>query len=205
MKPLPALLLLLTVACSTAPNAPTAPSGTMVSSNDVLAVKPSGEPVVLLSDNFDTENGAAWIYSYTGFANWEVVGGAVDLIGGTIPNDFYVSWGEGMFVDLDGSGIPGLLQTRQTFTFKPNRTYVVEFWLSGSRSPAVPNNVNTVTIKLDNQTVATLTLPYMNPWQAYSYQMEFEKNTRGKLSFQNDGTDWSGALLDKVKLTEMPK
>ena len=204
MKSLLALLLLLTVACSSAPNAPTAPSSTLVSSNDVLAVKPSGEPVVLLYDNFDTENGGLWAYSYTGWANWEVLNGTVDLTGGNAP---YTDWGEGMLVDLDGNGPSGLFQTRQTFTFEPNRAYVVEFWMAGSHiGDGTAPNTNTVTVQLGNETVATLTLPYGYPWQLYSYRVTFKnRNNTGKLSFQNDGADSMGALLDKVKLTETPK
>jgi len=73
------------------------------------AVPAYGDPVVLLFDSFDTENGAVWKYSFNEFTNWQVIGGTVDLIGGTANNNpFYQSWGEGMFVDLDGSGNPGL-------------------------------------------------------------------------------------------------
>lgn len=67
-----------------------------------------------------------WQFSYDSFTNWEVIDGTVDLLGGTGNNSaFYQSWGEGMIVDLDGWDIPGLFQTRQTFTFEPGKTYTL--------------------------------------------------------------------------------
>src|SRR5882762_10242764 len=73
--------------------------------------------VVLLNDNFDTENGGVPQLNYSGLANFNVAnsgsGGAVDLIGnGSF--DFYP--GNGLYVDICGSSSAcGILTTKQTF------------------------------------------------------------------------------------------
>jgi hypothetical protein len=77
----------------------------------------------------------------------------------------------------------------------------VAFWLAGSKAPYVPND-NTVTVTLGDQSVATLFLPYLEPWHQYSFDVTFSEQTIGRLSSQNGGTDWAGALLDRVELTE---
>ena len=73
--------------------------------------------LVLLNDNFDTENGGIPQLNYFGLANFNVAnagtGGAVDLIGnGSF--DFYP--GNGLYVDICGSSSAcGVLTTKQTF------------------------------------------------------------------------------------------
>ena len=67
----------------------------------------------LLSDNFDSENGGVGQLNYYGLANFNVTGGAVDLIGNGF-FDFYP--GNGLYVDVCGSvGVCGTLQSKQTF------------------------------------------------------------------------------------------
>src|SRR5690349_6931502 len=55
---------------------------------------------VLFSDNFDSENSGRGIFDWTTFANWNVLGGCVDLHGNGL---FDVQPGNGLYVDLDGS------------------------------------------------------------------------------------------------------
>jgi hypothetical protein len=83
---------------------------------------------VLFSDNFDTENNGAGIFNWTSFANWNVLGGCVDLHG----NGLYdVQPGNGLYVDLDGScAAGGSIETKQSFTLAPG-AYIFEFFLSG--------------------------------------------------------------------------
>ena len=51
-------------------------------------------------DDFNAENGGVGQTNYTGFANWAVQDGTVDLIG----NGFFDFFpGNGLYVDVDGS------------------------------------------------------------------------------------------------------
>ena len=70
---------------------------------------------ILLSDNFESENGGVgWAGSYTGFANWDVTAGTVDLAG-------YGSWafipGIGGVYDDGGGGEPSPLENPEGSLF----------------------------------------------------------------------------------------
>ena len=54
----------------------------------------------IFEDNFDSENGGNGVTNYTGFINWTVTDGTVDLIGNGY-FDFFP--GNGLYVDMDGS------------------------------------------------------------------------------------------------------
>lgn len=60
----------------------------------------AGTITTIFQDNFNGENGGVGALNYTGFSNWGVGGGTVDLIG----NGYYDFLpGNGLYVDLDGS------------------------------------------------------------------------------------------------------
>ncbi|MEO8714272.1 MAG: PEP-CTERM sorting domain-containing protein [Acetobacteraceae bacterium] len=82
---------------------------------------------VVLSDNFDTENGGVGQLNYTNFANFTVSTGSVDLIG----NGFFDLYpGNGLYVDLAGSTNQyGALTTK--LVFGPG-TYTVTTDLGGT-------------------------------------------------------------------------
>jgi hypothetical protein len=149
---------------------------------------------IILQDNFNSENGGVGALNYAGFANWNVTGGTVDLIGNGF-FDFYP--GNGLYVDLDGSTLmPGLLSSKITF---PPGTYLLQFDLGGSQRGTSEN----VTVSLG------------------SYSEVFHRNsgdplalvTRtitttipGSLSFQNDNDfDNIGAILDNVTVATVPE
>ena len=61
--------------------------------------------------------------NYTGFANWTVYSGTVDLIGNG-SYDFLP--GDGLYVDLDGStSDAGVLTTKQSFNFTAGSQYIL--------------------------------------------------------------------------------
>lgn len=95
---------------------------------------------VLLSDNFDGENGGVAQLNYTGFANFTVSTGSVDLIGNG-SNDFYP--GNGLYVDLAGSTNQfGALTT--DLVFGPG-TYTVTTSLGGT-ARGVPDDGAAITL-----------------------------------------------------------
>jgi hypothetical protein len=97
---------------------------------------------VLLSDNFDAENGGVGQLNYFNFANFTVsnagTGGAVDLIGNGF-FDFYP--GNGLYVDVCGSSSQcGVLTTKTVFGAG---SYTVTLGLGGNARSSI-NDVTTV-------------------------------------------------------------
>ena len=78
------------------------------------------DAAVIFSDNFDGENGGVGALNYTGFANFSVSNGLVDLIG----NGFFDFLpGNGLYVDLDGStSDAGVLTKVQRWRWPPGCT-----------------------------------------------------------------------------------
>jgi hypothetical protein len=97
---------------------------------------------VLLSDNFDAENGGVGQLNYFNFANFTVsnagTGGAVDLIGNGF-FDFYP--GNGLYVDVCGSSSQcGVFTTKTVFGAG---SYTVTLGLGGNARSSI-NDVTTV-------------------------------------------------------------
>ena len=155
----------------------------------------SSQASILLTDNFDGENGGVGSLNYNSFANWNVTGGTVDLIGN---GNFEFYPGNGLYVDLDGStNQPGLFASNTVFS--PG-TYLIQFTLGGSVVDV--NTSEIVTVKLGNTTLGTLTLPWTQPLTQYSFLVTTA--TGGSLSFQNNGNDNMGAILTDVKVSSVP-
>src|SRR5690349_14791823 len=114
------------------------------------------EAGVLLQDDFETENNHLYALNYTGFAQWTVVKGTVDLVG-TPPFDDFLPPEQGMYVDLDGSMLAaGTLQSRELFTLAPGR-YRLSLMMAGMPRPNQPPN--TVIISVGDAFSETVTLP----------------------------------------------
>jgi hypothetical protein len=85
---------------------------------------------VVLTDNFDAENGGASALNYTGFAKWTVqTGQRVDLV----HNGDFGTTGSGSYVDLDGSPGPGQIFSKQVFTYAAGDLITIDFDMSGSQ------------------------------------------------------------------------
>lgn len=92
----------------------------------VVGIAGSALAIPLLYDTFDTENGGVPRADYAGFANWNVLYGTVDLIGG---NPFP---GNGLYVDMDG-GTAGTLVSKKALDFKADTTYLLQFDIAGNQ------------------------------------------------------------------------
>jgi len=167
--------------------------------------------LTLLDDNFNSENGGIGSFGdYTGFANWTVTAGTVDLVG-------YGSWdlfppqtntvGD-VYVDLDGSAYAaGTLRSKIPFHLTPG-TLQLQFDLAGSqrgKDDAWRPNVVRVTL---GDWSGDFAPQAEDPMRTYSFAIGVPTETDAYLSFQNmpDGTyigDNIGALLDNVKLTSV--
>lgn len=153
---------------------------------------------VLLSDNFNAENGGTGALNYTGFTNWTAPSpGSVDLIGNGF-FDFYP--GNGLYVDLDGStgGQNPAGQLVSKATFGPG-TYTLTFDLGGSQR----GDTNTVEVSLGSF-VQDITLPSSSPLALQSFT--FTTGSGGPLSFVELGnSDNVGLILDNVTLGTVPE
>jgi PEP-CTERM motif len=152
------------------------------------------QAAVLFSDNFDSENGGTAVLNYSGFANWAVSGGTVDLIGnGTF--DFYP--GNGLYIDLDGSSSSSGLLTRSPTFSLASGTYTLQFALGGSQR----GDTNTVRVVLGSLYDESFTLASGDPLALISRTIEIGAPTSAAIAFQNSGGDNMGAILDNVSLS----
>ena len=147
---------------------------------------------VLLSDNFDSETRAL---NYTGFANWNVTSGSVDLIG---PGLFDLYPGNGNYVDLAGStNFGGTLTSKQSFSIGPGQSFNLSFKMGGSAR----GTSNVVEVALGSTILTTLTLPSDTPLSLHSLTNITGPSMSGFLSFRNVTNGTQGAILDDVLLS----
>ncbi len=149
---------------------------------------------ILLEDNFNTENGGSGALNYNSFANWDVTGGTVDLIG----NGYYdYRPGNGLYVDLDGSSWnAGRLESKTTFALSPG-TYELRYDIAGSQR----GDTNFVTIGLGS-VFSTISGALSDaPFLSITNTFPVTSPTNGKIFFDHFGGDNVGLLLDNVKLT----
>ena len=155
----------------------------------------------ILQDNFNSENGGVGALNYTGFANWTVSNGTVDLIGNKY-FDFYP--GNGLYVDLDGSTHKaGLLSSN--IIFAPG-AYSVSFNLGDSyyNNPNYNYPANTVHITMGmGDFNVNIIRNSSNNLDLFTYT--FTIFQAGALTFQNDGNDNVGAILDNVTVSAIPE
>ncbi len=144
------------------------------------------------SDNFDAEGQGL---NYASFANWDVTGGTVDVIGAGFID---LMPGNGNYVDLDGStGLAGTLSTK--FAIDPGYTYSLQFDLAGSQR----GDSNTVHVTLDGYNEG-FTVPSAQGFTTITRNVTVT-NIGSLLSFHNDGGDNVGALLDRVSIHAVPE
>ena len=156
------------------------------------------------SDNFDSENGGNYQLNYTGFVNWTVVGGTVDLIGEDSPWDFFPGDGYGLYVDLDGStNNPGQILSSSTFNLQPG-TYTLTFDLAGNQSLSAPADPVTVQMAMGSLFSNTYTLANNAPFTTFTETIIVSSATTASLTFEGTGSDNIGMLLDNVTLVPEP-
>src|SRR5215510_5502208 len=158
----------------------------------LVVFTPTGQAATIFSDNFNTENGGTGQLNYAGFTKWTVSNGAVDLIG----NGFFDFFpGNGLYVDLDGTVFQaGLLSSTPIALSAGN--YTVQFALGGSRR----GDTNTVRVTLGSFLNETFTLGSGDPLATITRTITVGAPTTASLTFQNNGGDNIGAILDNVSV-----
>lgn len=148
---------------------------------------------VIFSDNFDSES---LTLNYTGFANWDVSDGSVDLIGTPAFHDLLP--GNGRYVDMDGStSNAGKITTKSAFSLDSSASYTLSFSLAGSQR----GGTDSVVVALGSLFNETFTLVSGTPFTTYIRDITPSAMTSASLSFEGLGGDNVGLLLDNVQLT----
>jgi len=160
--------------------------------------EPEFEPpsVTILEDGFDSEHGGRGQLNYSGFTNWDLTRGTVDLIGHRF-FDFFPS--HGLYLDLDGStGEAGRLESKTRFRLDSG-DYQLEFDLAGNPK----SGPNTVTVSLGNLYREDFTLEANEEFGTIARTIQVPTTTSAKLIFDHSGGDNEGLILDNVKLTKV--
>lgn len=159
----------------------------------------AGGGAVLLQDGFDGENGKRPALMYDRFVHWQVEDGTVDLVGAGSNWDFQP--GNGLYVDLDGDRPdgrrfePGVLVSRESFQLEPG-VYELSFRLAGSHR----RDVNTTEVRLGDVHQERITLASSAPFERFVRTIRVRQAQEARLSFDNEGADGFGLLLDDVML-----
>ncbi len=183
-------LVLTVLACGMAAgcgHSPTAPS--------LSNVDPS---TILLSDNFDTENGGAGIFNWRSFTNWNVLSGCVDLHGNGL---FDVQPGNGLYVDLDGScATGGAIESKTAFLLAPGN-YVFEWFMAGNNRINVADTVN---VSLGSLYAEQFVMQPHDQFALRTKNITVTSQTTATIRYENLGGDGRGALIDLVRLRRVP-
>lgn len=160
------------------------------------------DPVVLLNDDFDLENGGVGQAEYSGFANWSAAN--IDLLA---PGYFYglcqSAGGSTPCLDLEGSG-NGSLTTLTTFDLAADSIVTVQFDLAGDQRGRSGNQVTASLFSTTGQTLYSevFTLPSDADFTRFTRSIHVTDATQARFSFLSGGpADSMGMLLDNVVLT----
>jgi hypothetical protein len=158
--------------------------------------RPGDAALVLFEDTFETENGRKPQLNYTGFKNWDVIQGSVDLIGLGLW-DYFPE--HGLYVDLDGTtGKAGTLSSKKIFRLERG-SYRLEFDLAGNPF----SGPNTVTVRLGRVYNEVFTLGMKEPFRKITRQISVSVTEEAKLVFQHAGGDNDGLFLDNIRLIKL--
>jgi hypothetical protein len=165
------------------------------------AISAGAQAGAIFQDNFDSE-GAAGVsaLNYTGFANWSVLNGTVDLVAD--PNTWGIDCvdGTGKCVDLDGSsGNAGTLNSN-AFTLAAG-TYSLIFDISGNQRGG---SADSMVVTLGGFLNETFALSASDPWETVIRSFTVMQTTSDFISFNHNGGDNVGIMLDNVSVVPEP-
>jgi uncharacterized membrane protein len=144
--------------------------------------------------------------NYTGFINWDVYQGSVDLIGLGI---WDVLPGNGLYVDLGGTyknpgnpvPSPGGLRSKTTFNFVAGETYQFSIKVAGNN---VNNSLNEpVKVTIGSLLVETITPTSKTmPFTLYTFEFTPGANASAKIQIEmvSSNNDNVGPLIDDITL-----
>jgi hypothetical protein len=152
----------------------------------------------LIEDGFDLENRGNGVLNYSGFANWNVIDGTVDLLG---TNFYDIYPGNGLYVDLDGSSLDAAkFEYKQEIALEPGN-YTLEFDMSGYDADDYQRGeTNSMTVNLGDLYKETFSIDAPTPFERITRDINVVSPTTANLAFDHAGGDNFGILIDNVKL-----
>ena len=157
-------------------------------------------PTVIFCDNFDSENGGVGIKNFTGFTNWTVSNGSVDLIGFSGVGDSY--WdllpGNGLYLDMDGSNWDAGKITSIPLSLEAG-DYVLRFEVAGNQRSYGSDSI-LAQVGDGSLLNETISLSDSDDFMSISISFTVDSATTTSISFEGIGGDNVGLLLDNVCL-----
>jgi hypothetical protein len=154
--------------------------------------------------------------NYTGFANWDVVQGEVDLLGGTYPYEvFNFLPGNGLYVDMAGSGpsFYGKMRSKTEFPLVAGRSYKLSFKLAGNQRFPIPYQTRVRVENPEDSIDETIEIAdYAQDFTDYSYTFVAPSSANGYVTFEAVAPSIGGApghvvsfgnLLDAVVFEDL--
>lgn len=199
-----------------------------VLATSALAAHPALGAIVL-QDNFDAENGGLSATAYTGFAQFEVIRSAVNLIG---PGDPSGLSGAGSFIALDSGDFPGaIVRSTASFSFVAGDVVALRFDGSGNqrRDAGSAGHDIYAGFEFDHALAYSMVdtgggfpqegsggtnfssgfnaygaVPWDSPWKSYYVQFVAAEAGTVKVFFGGNPSDGIGPLVDNVSLSIGP-
>ena len=159
-------------------------------------------------DNFDAEG--ATKLNYTGFANWTVENGTVDLLGTPSGYGIVCAGGSGSCVDMDGStSDPGVMVSKKVFNFKAFAPVTFRLDVSGNQRTPTSDDISLGFRYVPSGpdiSVFTRTFAGFDPFGNYGVSGFFTADASVRLLINQatgtgPGSDNIGVIIDNVKLT----
>lgn len=158
---------------------------------------------LILYDDFNREV-TSTTANFSNFTNWSVITGTVDIVESGDENNIVCDGSGYRFcVDLDGStGDPGILISK-SFDLEPG-TYNLSFSISGNQRDTT-FDTDTVTVSVGNVYSETFTKNETDPFERVIRQIAVSSSESAiHLTFENDGSDNYGIILDEVLFRKLP-
>jgi RHS repeat-associated protein len=157
-------------------------------------------------DTFNNEPVAPGVFSYTGFAKWDVTAGAVDIVDVNTPSGAlsFPPILDGWAVDLISFGSQGLgrIQTKNTINLEPG-TYDLTFTLGGSHRSFSPSD--SARISLGSAFTEDFTLGFDSPMTKYTRTVTISQPISARFVVEatsNAGNDNAGILIDDISMVK---
>ena len=158
----------------------------------------SAMATTIFYDDFNAENSSLASLNYTGFANWTVEYGSVDLIGNGV-YDYYP--GNGLYIDMDGStGAAGILKSAD-IAVTSGQSYEFSFDLAGNSIRGSDSDTMTVIVHISDY-LEMFTVQPTDAWQTITRNVTISgTNDYANIYFNHAGGDYVGAIIDNISLS----
>lgn len=149
--------------------------------------------------------------NYTGFANWNVLFGEVDLFG---PGLFDLLPNNGLYVNMESILFPNqnktAIQTKNSFNFVTGKTYRLSLLVAGNQTTAGSFGIQASIITSGNAAILQQQInitDYTQDFQTFSFNFTVPANISGFIFIGNisnaSGVIQSNALIDDIILSDV--